>query len=277
MNNSTIKEIAIGGFDGMHLAHQHLFNALDQKTGAVIAIETGYANLTPHRAREEYTHLPIFYFNLDDIRHLDDEGFMNLLSQTFPNLEKIVVGYDFYFGKDRLHNHQTLKHVFKNGSVEVIDKISIANDSVHSHKIRKFIEDGEIKKANKYLAHNYTIEGNIIHGQGIGKKELYATINIETFNYILPKEGVYATLTQFDDEEHFHKSVSFIGHRKTTDGSFAIETHIIDEEIEASKKAKISFVSFLRENKKFETLEELRNAIQNDIKSAKKAINPLAL
>lgn len=277
MQNSSIKEIAIGGFDGMHLAHQHLFNALDQKNGAIVAIETGYANLTPSKAREEYTHLPIFYFDLQDIKHLDDTGFMKLLYQTFPNLKKIVVGYDFYFGKDRLHNHQTLKQIFKNGSVEVIEKISIKDDSVHSHKIRKFIQDGEIKKANQYLAHNYTIEGDIVDGQGIGKKELYATINIETFNYILPKEGVYATLTQFDDEEHFHPSVSFIGHRQSTDGNFAIETHIIEAEIEASKRAKISFISFLRENKKFANLENLRNAIKNDINSAKKAINPLAL
>lgn len=277
MKNSTIKEIAIGGFDGMHAAHQHLFNALDQKSGAVVAIETGYANLTPFKARETYTHLPIFYFDLDKIRHLNDKGFMKLLLETFPNLEKIVVGYDFHFGKDRLHNHETIKKLFHTGSVEVIEKVTIENDSVHSHKIRNFIKNGDIKRANLYLAHNYTIEGDIIKGQGLGKKELFATINIKTYQYLLPKEGVYATLTQFDDEEHFHASVSFIGHRETTDGSFAIETHIIDENIEASSKAKISFISFLRENKKFENIEKLRNAIKNDILSAKRAIKPLAL
>ncbi len=273
IKNSTA--IAIGGFDGMHVGHQHLFSALGED-GCIVVIETGYANLTPKRERENFSHHPVVYLELDDIRHLDGEGFVSFLNEKFPKLEKIVVGYDFHFGKNRKYNFDDLKTLFV-GEVEVVKEVSLHGDSIHSHKIRAKLGIGDIKGANLFLAHNYTIKGKHISGQGIGKKELVATINIETNGYLVPKEGVYATLTRIDDEEHFHPSVSFVGHRVTTDGSFAIESHILDGEVFCDKKASISFVEFIRNNKKFDSLEELKVAIQKDIAVASKELKLLQL
>ena len=267
--------IAIGGFDGMHVVHQHLFNALG-KNGCIVVIETGYANLTPKKERENFSHHPIVYLELDDIRHLDGVGFIALLNEKFPALKKIVVGYDFHFGKNRKYSFDDLKEMF-DGEVVVIDEVSHNDDSVHSHKIRLKLGIGDIKGANEFLAHNYTIKGNHIAGQGIGKKELVATINIETNGYLVPKEGVYATLTRIDDEEHYHPSVSFVGHRVTTDGSFAIESHILDGEVFCDKKASISFVEFIRANEKFDNLDLLRKAIKKDIACASKELKLLQL
>lgn len=267
--------IAIGGFDGMHVGHQHLFNELG-KNGCIVVIETGYANLTPKKERENFSHHPIVYLELDEIRHLDGVGFIALLNEKFPKLEKIVVGYDFHFGKDRRYSFDDLKEMF-DGEVVVIEEVSHHGDSVHSHKIRLKLGIGDIKGANEFLAHNYTIKGNHIAGQGIGKKELVATINIETNGYLVPKEGVYATLTRIDDEEHYHPSVSFVGHRVTTDGSFAIESHILDGEVFCDKKASISFVEFIRANEKFDNLDDLREAIKKDIAIASKELKLLQL
>ena len=267
--------IAIGGFDGMHVGHQHLFNALG-KNGCIVVIETGYANLTPKKERENFSHHPIVYLELDDIRHLDGVGFIALLNEKFPALKKIVVGYDFHFGKNRKYSFNDLKELF-DGEVVVIDEVSHHGDSVHSHKIRLKLGIGDIKSANEFLAHNYTIKGNHIAGQGIGKKELVATINIETNGYLVPKEGVYATLTRIDDEEHYHPSVSFVGHRVTTDGSFAIESHILDGEVFCDKKAAISFVEFIRPNEKFDNLADLKKAIKKDIAIASKELKLLQL
>ncbi|MEA3228585.1 MAG: bifunctional riboflavin kinase/FAD synthetase [Campylobacterota bacterium] len=267
--------IAIGGFDGMHIGHQHLFSVLGNN-GTIIVIETGYANLTPKKEREKFTKYPLFYFDLDEIRHLDGDGFISLLKEQFPFLEKIVVGYDFHFGKNRKYSFRDLKDIF-DGEVQVIDEISLNNDSIHSHKIRAKLQIGDIKGANAFLGHNYTIRGKQVLGQGIGKKELVATINIETEGFLNPKEGVYVTLTQIDDEEHFHPSVSFIGHRVTTDGSFAIESHILDAEVICRKKASISFISFIRNNKKFENLESLNKVIKQDIAIAHKELKLLQL
>ncbi len=273
MKNSTA--IAIGGFDGMHIGHQHLFNALD-KYGTIVVIETGYANLTPKNERENFSKYPILYLKLDNIRHLSGEEFILFLQEKFPKLKKIVVGYDFHFGKNRKYSFEDLNTLFS-GEVQVIDEVKLHNDSVHSHKIRAKLQIGDIKGANAFLGHNYTIRGKIVKGQGIGKKELVATINIEAKEFLLPKEGVYVTLTRIDDEEHYHPSVSFMGHRVSTDGSFAIESHILDGEVSCSKTISISFVSFIRENKKFDSLEELKKAIKKDINIASKKLKFLAL
>ena len=267
--------IAIGGFDGMHIGHQALFSELGSN-GTIVVIETGYANLTPDGFRQRYTEHKIVYLNLDDIRHLDGEGFVKLLKVNFPKLQKIVVGYDFHFGKDRRYSFDDLKRIFE-GEVVVVDEVKHNNDSVHSHKIRAKLQIGDIKGANEFLGHNYTIAGERIDGQGLGSSELVPTINLKVKDFLLPKEGVYVTLTRIDDEEHFHPSVSFIGHRVSTDGTFAVETHILDGEIECKEKAEISFVDFLRNNEKFENIEALKSAIQKDIARAAKELKFLAL
>ena len=159
----------------------------------------------------------------------------------------------------------------------VIDEVKVKEESVHSRTIRKKLSHGDIKTANSLLGHNYTISGNLISGQGIGAKELVATINLHVRDYILPKEGVYTTLTRIDDEEHFHPSVTFIGHRVSTDGTFAVETHILDGEITCNKNATISFVDFIRGNLKFDTLDELKKQIEKDIYIAKNELKMLQL
>jgi len=273
MKNSS--SIAIGGFDGMHIGHQELFKCLD-KNGTIIVIHTGYANVTPKRFRERYTQHRVIYFELDDIRHLDAEGFIKLLKINFPHLKKIVVGYDFHFGKNRKYSFNDLKELFE-GEVVVVDEVKCNDDSVHSHKIRAKLQIGDIKGANEFLGHNFTVVGKIVQGQGLGRRELVPTINLQVEDFILPKEGVYITLTRIDNEEHFHPSVSFIGHRVSTDGSFAVETHILDGEVECREVAEISFIDYIRANEKYDSLEELKSAIKKDIVKASKELKHLAL
>jgi len=277
---NDVEAIAIGGFDGMHIGHQHLFAALGDK-GAVVVIETGSANLTPGKERERYSTHRVFYYPLEEIRHLNGAGFVAMLKKRFPKLRKIVVGYDFHFGKNRQSSHSDLKALFLDnheaGEVVIIDEVMVHNDSVHSHKIRAKLKIADVKGANAFLGHNYTIYGDVIKGQGIGKKELVPTINLHVTHFLLPKAGVYATFTRIDDEEHFHPSVSFIGHRVTTDGSFAVETHILDAEVNCTRHASISFLDYLRPNEKFDSIDTLREAIQTDIKKAKKIIKQMSL
>lgn len=271
--NSTA--IAIGGFDGVHVGHQHLFAHLGEN-GCIVVIDSGFANLTPKKEREKCTHYPFYYFTLDDIRHLDVNGFLALLQVEFPKLSKIVVGYDFHFGKDRAYTHQDLKEKFE-GEVIVVDEVKVNGESVHSRTIRHHLSHGEIKRANTLLGHNYKINGTVVKGQGIGAKELVATINLHVSYFLIPKEGVYTTLTRIDDDEHLHPSISFVGHRVTTDGSFAVETHILDGEVKCTEKACISFINFIRENMKFASIEELKEQINKDIAIAKKELKMLQL
>lgn len=266
VNKKDITAIALGGFDGMHIAHQELFNHLGDK-GAVVSIESEYANLTPKTYRQEYCKYPIYYYILENIKHLSGEEFISLLKEEFPNLEKIVVGFDFCFGKNRKNCISELKNLF-HGEVTVVDEIKLDGIPVHSRIIRDYIKDGDIKQANKLLGKEYKIFGNQIKGQGLGSKSFVPTINLNIEDFILPTEGVYLTKTIINEEEL--PSVTFLGHRVTTDGSFAVETHIIDKNIKNRfSLVQIKFIDKIRDNKKFNSFEELKKQIELDLKMAK--------
>lgn len=266
INKSTITAIALGGFDGMHLAHQELFKNLGEN-GGIVSIESGYANLTPKTFRQEYSNYPIYYYVLDNIKHLTGEEFIKLLKEEFPNLKKIVVGFDFCFGKNRKNCIPELKKLF-NGEVVVVNEFKIDNISVHSRIIRQYLNSGNIKTSNKLLGKEYKIFGKQIKGQGLGSKNFVPTINLKVEEFMLPSEGVYATKTVINEQEHI--SVTFLGHRVTTDGSYAVETHILDKDVKNSfPLVQIKFFEKLRDNKKFDSFDELKIQIDEDIKKAK--------
>ncbi|QOG11850.1 bifunctional riboflavin kinase/FAD synthetase [Arcobacter sp. FWKO B] len=265
-SKNSITSLAIGGFDGMHIAHQKLFSYLDNN-GAIVAIETGYANLTPKSNRQKYVNFPVFYYPLDEIKHLSGKEFVSLLREEFPNLKKIVVGYDFCFGKNRMYNTSSLKELF-DGEVIVVDEVTFETVAIHSRTIREFLRDGNIKQANKFLGKVYTISGYVIKGQGIGKEQFVPTINIEVLDFLIPKEGIYATKTLVNNT--LYNSVSFIGHRLSTDGNFAIETHIIDKDLNFDGGVvEVQFFDKLRDNQKYENLDELKKQILLDIDNAR--------
>ena len=267
VNKNTITSIAIGGFDGMHSAHQELFKNLDEN-GAILSIESGYANLTPKRYRQEYSIYPIYYYVLENIRHLEGDEFIKLIKEEFPNLKKIVVGFDFCFGKNRKYCIEKLKDLF-NGEVLVIDEIKIDEIPVHSRIIRQYLKDGNIKMANKLLGKEYKLYGQQIKGQGLGTKSFVPTINLKVDEFLLPQEGVYITKTILDNKEY--KSITFLGHRVTTDGSYAVETHILDENITNDNyTTQIKFYEKIRNNEKFDNFESLKKQILDDIELVRK-------
>ncbi|MBF7066560.1 bifunctional riboflavin kinase/FAD synthetase [Aliarcobacter butzleri] len=266
VNKNTITAIAIGGFDGMHIAHQELFKNLGEN-GAIVSIESGFANLTPKSYRQEYSKYPIYYYVLDNIKKLEGIEFIKLLKEEFPKLEKIVVGYDFCFGKNRSCSTQDLEKLF-DGEVIIIPEIKVDNIAVHSRTIREFIKDGNIELANKLLGKDYKIYGFLQKGQGLGTTNFVPTINLTIDEFLLPKEGIYISKTIVDEIEY--SSVSFLGHRATTDGNYAVETHILDKNIEVNNhNIQIKFIKRVRDNQKFDSFEELKKQILDDIEVSK--------
>lgn len=252
----------------MHLAHQELFSKLDNN-GGIIVIQTTYANISPLRSREKHTSYPIYFYPLKNIKHLNGKQFVGLLKEEFPNLQKIVVGFDFHFGHQAAYDSENLIDFF-DGEVVIVKEYKIDGSAVHSRVIREYLRAGSIEYANKLLGYNYELSGLVIEGQGIGKKQFFATINIKVSDYLIPQEGVYITKTILNDISYC--SVSFIGHRVTTDGKFAVETHILDNEFAQNvpKNVQIEFIKKIRNNCKYEKFEELKEQIKNDIESAKK-------
>ena len=264
MINSNVLSIAIGSFDGIHLAHRELISLVDE----VVVIERGRGRLTPGYKRCYFSPKPCAFYLFEKVKDLSAKAFIDMLLRAYPKLQKIVVGYDFRFGKDRAGTPETIKELFT-GEVVVIDEVTINNISIHSKTVVKMLRDGDIKNANRLLGREYSIDGVHIKGQGIGSKELVPTINLEVEDYILPLEGVYITQTTIRGVKY--PSVTFLGHRKTLDGSFAIETHIIDRDIQVNdrEKVEISFISFIRENLTFDSLDSLKSKIIQDISQAR--------
>ncbi len=263
---NQIKRIAIGSFDGIHLGHQALIDNVD----ALVIIERNSGYLTPGYKRSLFTSKVCCFYHFDKIKSLTPEAFVHTLEADFPALETIVVGYDFHFGKNKAGNAQMMK-TLTDKEIAIIEQVTLEETPVHSRTIKTYLREGKIELANKLLGRTYHIEGRAVRGQGLGKKELVPTINLHVKEYQLPLEGVYATRTSIDGQ--WRDSVSFLGHRVTTDDSYAVETHILGQEVgEVSGEIALEFVDFIRINQKFDTLDALREQIFDDIKVAKQRL-----
>jgi len=263
---NQIKSIAIGSFDGLHLGHQALISQADM----IVAIERNSGYLTAGFKRSFYTDTPITIYHFEKIRSLTPEAFVSKLQHDFPQLEKIVVGYDFHFGKDKRGDGAYLQQIF-DGEVIIVGQVTLDGIPIHSRTIKQLLREGDICLANRLLGRTYQIDGKVIQGQGLGAKTLVPTLNLSVDHYQLPLEGVYATHTLIHGI--WMKSISFLGHRVTTDGSFAIETHILDQELTTPPTDTwIAFEGFIRKNRKFDSLDALKTQIDEDIHWAKEIL-----
>jgi len=260
--SNKIRSIAIGSFDGMHLAHQKIIAGVEH----IVVIERQRGLLTPGYKRTLYSDKSFSFYLYEKIRDLSAAEFVKKLADDYPALEKIAVGYDFCFGRNREGDTLTLKRSF-GGEVTVADEIRVNGIPVHSRTICRFLSEGDIDLANQLLGRRYIIDGEITPGQGIGRRRLVPTINLSIEEYQLPGEGVYITRTKTGNV--WYPSVSFIGHRRTLDGSFAVETHLLNREIDIrTGSVSVEFCAFLRENIIFSSIDKLREQIVQDISDA---------
>ena len=264
LTKDNITAVAIGHFDGVHRGHKELLKRLGEYGGLVV-IDKNKANITPGLKRAEYSRYPCFLYDFNEIKGLSGEEFIALLKRDFKNLQKIVVGFDFRFGRGRAWDKYDLARIF-DGEVEIVDEFCFEGMGVHSSAIREYIKQGEIYKANLLLGREYSIEGRVIKGQGIGSRELVPTLNLDIKNYLLPREGVYATRTRIGNKTY--GSVTFIGNRVSTDGNFSVETHVLNENIADARDVAVCFIKRLRDNLKFSDLASLKSQIKIDINAA---------
>ncbi len=269
LDKQSIDTLAIGCFDGIHMGHQQLIRRLG-KHGALFVVDKDQANLTPGAKRALYAGHPCMFYHFVKLKDLSGEEFVALLMKEFPKLKKIVVGYDFRFGHNRACSAYDLKDFFA-GEVDVVEAFKYHGIAVHSSMIRDYLQAGEIKKANHFLGREYSITGNVIKGQGLGKTKIVPTLNLHVTDYLLPKEGVYVTRSKIGHT--LYDSVSFIGKRLSTDDAFSVETHILGNFIEEhTEKVELFFVDFLRDNRQFKTLEALKEQIEHDSILAQKRL-----
>ncbi len=269
LESEEITSLAIGGFDGIHRAHDHLLSQLDEK-GALLIVEKGFDQaLTPGKERCRHTKHNCFFLDFQEIREMCAEDFLAFLHRHFPALRKIVVGYDFRFGKERKGTPEDLKKV-PHVEVVVVEEQKSDALSIHANTIRTLLKQGEIEKASRLLGRPYAIYGRVVPGQGLGKRALYPTFNLDPGNYLLPAEGVYVSEAVTGDGATY-PAVTFVGKRLSTDGAFSVETHLLtDENVTSQERIEVRFFRFLRRNRKFEKLSDLKKQIGEDIRETKR-------
>ena len=207
-----------------------------------------------------------------ELKQLSYKDFVKKVLHDFLDCKLLVVGKDFRFGHNRQGTIQSLEEMQEEYGYEllVVDKL----DGVSSTRIRDYLQDGDIKKVNSLLDRNISIEGIIEHGNEIGRTIGIPTINIiPSKDKLLAKNGVYSSKITIDDKTY--RGITNIGYKPTIKGEkfLGVETNIFDFNQDVyGKYAKIEFESFIREERKFESIEALVKQMNEDIKKVKKSI-----
>ena len=286
-----MKRIAtIGFFDGVHKGHRFLFEHLrslaDERGLEPLiitfaehprtALQSDYvpALLTSLEEREKqlraYGEVQILPFA--DIQPLTAAEFMELLKTRYE-VVALLMGYDHRFGSDRLKHPQDYRRIGEKLGIEVITLGEFIDGEWHvsSTEIRQALETGNIVVANELLGHQYCLRGKVVHGNALGRTIGFPTANIEPLDShkIIPKSGVYVALV---DTPTMDKAPAFvnIGTNPTVGNSHqTIEVYIPSFKGDLYNQVlKIRFTQYLREEKHFDNLEELKAQIKADIDSS---------
>lgn len=288
--HSTKKTIlTLGTFDGVHIGHKKILERITQNT------ENGkYESLVltffphPRMVLQEKSEIKLLNTIAEKTKLLEATGIENLVIHPFNEsfsrltaeefvhsilvdqfqIQKIIIGHDHRFGRNRTANIDDLiafgaEYGFE---VEQISAQEIQDVSVSSTKIRKALQEGNMALANDYLGYNYFLTGEVVKGRQLGRTIGFPTANIqiEEDYKLIPKTGVYAVKAIVEQKEVF--GMMNIGFNPTVSGEKqTIEVHLFDfnEDI-YGKKIEVSLLKYLREEQKFGSVDLLKAQLNQD-------------
>ena len=288
--------ILIGNFDGVHLGHQKLFNSALQykkKTKLKIGVVTFepipkmffFKNLKNYRILNFNQKLKLLKkFNIDFIINKKfDRKFSKTHCNKFVseilhkklNAKCIFVSDNFRFGNKREGDLKLLKFFEKKYNYKIINPLPLKkkNKIISSTLIRKLLKRGKLNLVNKYLNRRWSVEGTVRKGRRMGKKIGFPTCNIEMGNYVISKPGVYAVNIYIKKNNKSLKGIANLGYRPTfNQKKILLEVNIFNFSGNLyNKKLTVEFVKFIRSEKKFRGIDQLRKQIKSDLRIAKKA------
>lgn len=282
--------ITIGSFDGVHLGHKKLINKVNRlakSTGG----ESVLITFDPHPRqivfpgddfqllstieekiilleKLEVDHLVIVPFTVTFSQLSADEYIEMFLVKLFKP-RYIVIGYDHRFGLSRQGDIHFLKWHGAKFGYEVIDieKQEIEEIAISSTKIRKALQQGDIKQANLLSQDYFILSGEVVHGDKMGRKLGFPTANLQISDKhkLIPSDGIYAVWVHIDNTQY--EGMLYIGHRPSIDSkhSLRIEVNIFDFDKDIyGKKIRILLVDFLRSDQQMDSLDKLSKIISED-------------
>jgi riboflavin kinase/FMN adenylyltransferase len=216
-------------------------------------------------------HLLIIPFTRDFSELSSLEFVQHVLLETVGT-KKLVIGYDHRFGKNREGTFDDLKKyaALYDFEVEEIQKQILDDVAISSTQIRKALLSNDVKKANKFLGRSYSLSGMVVRGQRKGNTLGFPTANIELTSQekLIPADGVYAVKVKYLNTTF--KGMMNIGYRPTIDGKkHTMEVHIFDFDKDIyGEKIEVHFIDFIRNEKKFANVHELKQQLEQDKISA---------
>ena len=296
INNSYKNSIIlIGNFDGLHSGHQKLFKQaekfkkkLNLKLGVITfdPIPKMFFNKKIKNYRLSNFDQKVSYFEKFNVDFLINKNFNkkfskisykkfieNILYKSLK-IKYIFVSNNFRFGYKREGNVKLLKKFQKKYQYKLINPkpFIIKNKVISSTLIRKLLQNGELSSANKILKRNWSIEGTVEKGRMMGKKIGFPTCNIDIKNYILAKTGVYAVKVNVKKNRKIYGGIANLGYRPTfNQKKLLLEVNLFNFSGNLyNKKLSVEFLKFIRGEKKFNGIDDLRNQIKRDLLIAKK-------
>ena len=283
----------IGFFDGVHLGHRYLINQVKIAASqcgwcsSIITfpvhprqvIQSNYQPQLLSSPEEKIELLAstgvdncILLPFTQELSKLTAREFMQLLYDKYK-VRMLVIGYDHRFGHNRAETFEDYCRYGQELGIHIMQATAYTQeqDKVSSSAIRRALSTGDITTSTKYLGYNYFLEGTIVDGYKVGRKIGFPTANLRVdFPYkLIPSTGVYAVRVFVNGQEW--KGMLNIGHRPTLNNGtdLSIEVHILDFQGDIyNQKMRIEFISFLRPETKFHSVDELVLQIQKDKEEA---------
>lgn len=283
--------ITLGNFDGYHLGHQALVNQV-LKDAQRIDAKGGVLTFDPHPKKVLQSQIPFrhIYSNEAKWQFLEQSGldacfiipftleFAALSSQEFLNrlfelidLKKIIVGYDFNFGKAREGSASFIKQEAEKRGVafQRMEAVQSGDLTVSSTMIRRLLFEGDFKNVERYLGRQWSVTGTVQEGKRIGNTIGFPTMNLEPKVLLPLKRGVFCCLVEVENQRY--EGVCNVGVNPTFNGkTLKVETHLFNYNKDTyGKEITVFPIKFLREEKKFNSVEELTSQISKDVEITK--------
>jgi len=289
--------VTLGNFDGVHLGHQKIFQKVKEEASKshgegvvitfephplkVLAPEKFLPLLAPYRKKMMLIEksgmdtVLCIEFSLVFSEMTPLEFIKNILAEKIK-VKKVVIGYNYHFGKGQKGDAQTLKDAGKvfNFEVEVVEPLKIGSTIVSSSKIRNLIQKGEIEEASALLGRDYPIIGKVVEGAKRGQTLGFPTANLEISDELYPKPGVYAVEVEwhqqrFDGLANVGWNPTFLPQKMWEGKPLSLEVYILDFNQDVyGEEIQVSFKRRIRDEIRFDSPAQLIQQIQKDIQWA---------
>ena len=286
--------LTIGNFDGVHaghrrilrrvseLARQHRWNpsvlTFDPHPAKIVAPARAPRLMTTPEQRcrfmeqEGIRQVLILPFT-EALARMSPEEFVRQILVDALGAKAVLVGENFRFGRGQAGDVRLLRELGRelNFLTEVIPAVTLRHSLVSSSEIRRLVDAGDVSRAGRLLGRPFALEGDVVHGHGIGARQTVPTLNLATAAEVLPAVGVYVTRTQDIDGSNGRSwpSVTNVGYRPTFGGTeLSIETFLLATLEGAPRRIRVEFLRRLRDEKKFDSPEKLKTQILADVRRA---------